>query len=103
MKNLYRLEVEQMVGAQLEKRSIRDSHVLAAFRKVPRHEFIPDHLRGQAYADGPLPLMEGQTISQPWYGGRYDAVRPLGTGRLSAGDWHRQLLSIGHPGRGVHQ
>ncbi|MEE8349502.1 MAG: protein-L-isoaspartate(D-aspartate) O-methyltransferase, partial [Acidobacteriota bacterium] len=51
---------------QLEKRNIRDSRVLAAFRRVPRHEFVPDHLRDQAYSDGPLPLVEGQTISQPY-------------------------------------
>ncbi|MEE8350053.1 MAG: protein-L-isoaspartate(D-aspartate) O-methyltransferase, partial [Acidobacteriota bacterium] len=45
-----------MVSIQLEKRNIRDSRVLAAFRRVPRHEFVPDHLRDQAYSDGPLPL-----------------------------------------------
>ena len=66
MNDLYRLEREQMVASQLEKRTICDSRVLRAFRKVPRHEFVPDHLQGQAYADGPLSLMEGQTISQPY-------------------------------------
>jgi protein-L-isoaspartate(D-aspartate) O-methyltransferase len=65
MKAPYRLEVDQMAVVQLEKRSILDLRGFAAFRKLPRHEFIPDNLRGQAYADGPLPLMEGQPISPP--------------------------------------
>lgn len=55
-----------MVEHQLEKRGIHDPRVLEAFRKVPRHEFVPAKLRDQAYADGPLPVGDGQTISQPY-------------------------------------
>jgi protein-L-isoaspartate(D-aspartate) O-methyltransferase len=55
-----------MVRDQLEGREIRDSRVLEAMRAVPRHLFVPEPLRGHAYADGPLPIGRGQTISQPY-------------------------------------
>ncbi len=55
-----------MVRAQLADRGIRDVHVLDAMRKVPRHEFVPESLRPDAYEDHPLPIGEGQTISQPY-------------------------------------
>jgi len=55
-----------MVGAQIEARGIRDPAVLAAMRKVPRHLFVPESFRGQAYGDHPLPIGLGQTISQPY-------------------------------------
>ncbi len=57
---------EQMVREQLESRDIRDPRVLAAMRKVPRHEFVPSGLRKSAYNDSALPLALGQTISQPY-------------------------------------
>jgi protein-L-isoaspartate(D-aspartate) O-methyltransferase len=57
---------ERMVRSQIEARQVRDKLVLAAMRKVPRHLFVPANLRDQAYADGPLPIGEGQTISQPY-------------------------------------
>jgi protein-L-isoaspartate(D-aspartate) O-methyltransferase len=57
---------ERMVRAQLEERGIRDLRVLAAMREVPRHEFIPEPLRADAYEDHPLPIGAGQTISQPY-------------------------------------
>ncbi|MDA2938132.1 protein-L-isoaspartate(D-aspartate) O-methyltransferase [Acidobacteria bacterium AH-259-A15] len=62
----FRIDRERMVEHQLKKRSIHDPRVLQAFRRVPRHEFVPENLRQQAYADGPLPIGEGQTISQPY-------------------------------------
>ena len=55
-----------MVRDQIEKRDIKDQNVLNAMRKVPRHEFVPEHLRKYAYADEPLPIGEDQTISQPY-------------------------------------
>jgi protein-L-isoaspartate(D-aspartate) O-methyltransferase len=55
-----------MVRAQLAERGIRDVRVLDAMRKVPRHEFVPETLRQEAYEDHPLPIGEGQTISQPY-------------------------------------
>jgi protein-L-isoaspartate(D-aspartate) O-methyltransferase len=57
---------EQMVREQLTKRGISDPLVLAAMEKVPRHEFVEDSLRDRAYEDNPLPIGEGQTISQPY-------------------------------------
>jgi protein-L-isoaspartate(D-aspartate) O-methyltransferase len=56
----------QMVRTQIESRDVGDSAVLAAMRKVPRHLFVPAHLQDEAYADGPLPIGFGQTISQPY-------------------------------------
>lgn len=54
-----------MVRTQLVARGIRDAAVLAAMRAVPRERFVPPHLAGHAYDDGPLPIGHGQTISQP--------------------------------------
>lgn len=56
----------RMVDEQLAKRGIADRLVLDAFRRVPRHEFVPPDLIDKAYADGPLPIGDGQTISQPY-------------------------------------
>ena len=55
-----------MVDSQLRQRGIADERVLAAMERVPRHEFAPEEYRGQAYEDHPLPIGEGQTISQPY-------------------------------------
>jgi len=57
---------ERMVREQIEARGVKDSLVLAAMRKVPRHLFVPERYRGEAYADHPLPIGHGQTISQPY-------------------------------------
>lgn len=57
---------EAMVKEQLEGRDITDMRVLEAMRAVPRHLFVPERLRPWAYADHPLPIGEGQTISQPY-------------------------------------
>ena len=55
-----------MVDTQLIPRGISDTKVLDAFRKVPRHLFVPEHIRASAYDDCALPIGEGQTISQPY-------------------------------------
>lgn len=55
-----------MVERQLRARGIEDERVLAAMAEVPRQEFVPEELRGRAYADSALPIGEEQTISQPW-------------------------------------
>jgi protein-L-isoaspartate(D-aspartate) O-methyltransferase len=57
---------ERMVNAQLRSRGITDQRVLDAMARVPRHEFAPERYRDQAYEDHPLPIAEGQTISQPY-------------------------------------
>jgi protein-L-isoaspartate(D-aspartate) O-methyltransferase len=55
-----------MVERQLVACGIKDKRVLAAMGKVPRHEFVPERLRAQAYDDHALPIGQGQTISQPF-------------------------------------
>lgn len=55
-----------MVAEQIRPRGIRDERVLAAMESIPRHLFVPPYLSGRAYDDGPLPIGEGQTISQPY-------------------------------------
>lgn len=56
----------QMVGEQLRRRGIVDEAVLLAMQEVPRHEFVPWELQREAYNDAPVPIGEGQTISQPF-------------------------------------
>ena len=55
-----------MVADQIAARGVKDPRVLDAMRAVPRHEFLPATLRGDAYVDSPLPIGSGQTISQPY-------------------------------------
>jgi len=55
-----------MVRRQIAERGIRDERVLDAMRTVARHEFVPESFRQDAYEDHPLPIGEGQTISQPY-------------------------------------
>lgn len=62
----YRGARAAMVAQQLQARGIRDVRVLEVFREVPRHEFVDPALAGEAYADRPLPIGYGQTISQPY-------------------------------------
>jgi protein-L-isoaspartate(D-aspartate) O-methyltransferase len=62
----YDRQREEMVSTQIEARGITDHKVLAALRKVPRHLFVSEALRDQAYGDFPLPIGEQQTISQPY-------------------------------------
>ena len=55
-----------MVDSQLRDRGISDPRVLHAMLRVPRHRFVPEPYRGQAYEDHPLPIGDNQTISQPY-------------------------------------
>jgi protein-L-isoaspartate(D-aspartate) O-methyltransferase len=55
-----------MVETQIRKRGVSSARVLEAMATIPRHEFIPAQFRDDAYADKPLPIGEGQTISQPY-------------------------------------
>jgi protein-L-isoaspartate(D-aspartate) O-methyltransferase len=55
-----------MVDVQLRARGVVDQRVLGAMLGVPRHEFVPENYRAEAYEDHPLPIGEGQTISQPY-------------------------------------
>ncbi len=85
------LETERlsMVEHDLLRRGVRSEAVLDAMRRVPRHRFVPEALRTQAYSDSPLPIGEQQTISQPFIVAlmvqaaqlsRYDRVLEIGTG-----------------------
>jgi protein-L-isoaspartate(D-aspartate) O-methyltransferase len=78
-----------MVRQQIEARGVSDPAVLEAMRKVPRHIFVSEALRDQAYGDFPLPIGEQQTISQPYIVAemtqalqltREDRVLEIGTG-----------------------
>ena len=77
----------RMVESQLRARGIADPRVLSAMERVSRHEFAPEPYRGQAYEDHPLPIGEGQTISQP-----YIVARMLETLALAPTD---RVLEIG--------
>ena len=85
----YERQRDDMVNQQLASRGINDSNVLEALRTVPRHLFVSEALRDQAYGDYPLPIGEQQTISQPYIVaemtqalelGRDDRVLEIGTG-----------------------
>ncbi|MDP2647165.1 MAG: hypothetical protein Q8P24_19700, partial [Desulfobacterales bacterium] len=57
---------EQMVVHQIKRRGIKDPKIINAFLKVERHRFVPQRYLPNAYEDRPLPIGEGQTISQPY-------------------------------------
>jgi len=69
-----------MVAEQVAGRGVADGRVLDAMRRVPRHRFVEEALRERAYGDYPLPIGEGQTISQPFMVGRMTELLRL-TGR----------------------
>ncbi len=85
----YRLSREEMVLTQLERRGIKDARVLEAMRRVKRHHFVEPAFRDRSYDDTPLPIDEGQTISQPYVVARMtslleiqptDKILEVGTG-----------------------
>ncbi|MCX7608439.1 MAG: protein-L-isoaspartate(D-aspartate) O-methyltransferase [Anaerolineales bacterium] len=62
----YTLQRKRMVREQIQGRGLHNPRLLAAFESVPRHLFVPPDELAWAYSDGPLPIGEGQTISQPY-------------------------------------
>jgi protein-L-isoaspartate(D-aspartate) O-methyltransferase len=66
VKDIYERSRRIMVETQLIPRGIRQKEVIEAMKKVPRHLFVEEGLQSQAYSDYPLPIGEGQTISQPY-------------------------------------
>lgn len=62
----FRIARQQMIDSQLRRRGIDDPAVLAAMDEVPRHHFVPSAHQQDSYGDHPLPIGEGQTISQPY-------------------------------------
>ena len=73
----YARERERMVDEQLAGRGVTDPRVVAAMRRVPRHRFVQEALRGRAYGDHPLPIGEEQTISQPFIVGLMTSLLEL--------------------------
>ncbi|WPY96268.1 protein-L-isoaspartate(D-aspartate) O-methyltransferase (plasmid) [Limimaricola variabilis] len=71
---------QDMVARQLAARGIKDEAVLRAMGKVPREAFVPPKLRSFAYANQPLPIGSGQTISQPWIVARMIEAAGIGPG-----------------------
>src|SRR5467141_1003724 len=80
---------QEMVDTQIRKRHVTNSRVLECMERVPRHEFVPAEFRARAYEDAPLPIGEGQTISQPYIVAAmtaalglqgYERVLEIGTG-----------------------
>lgn len=65
------LGARQRLVETLREKGIRDLSVLRAIEMTPRHAFVPTGLRHRAYEDAPLPIGNGQTISQPWVHARY--------------------------------
>jgi protein-L-isoaspartate(D-aspartate) O-methyltransferase len=78
---------ERMVADQIRARGVRDPRVLDALTKVPRHLFLPEGQRDEAYQDRPIPIGHGQTISQPY-------IVAYMTEALQVGPAHR-VLEIG--------
>lgn len=101
-----------MVEQQLVPRGIRDQRVLGAMGRVPRHEFVPEEAVRYAYSDHPMPIGDGQTISQPYIValmleaaaiGPEDSVLDVGTGSgyaaaVTAELAHRVVSIERHPG-----
>jgi protein-L-isoaspartate(D-aspartate) O-methyltransferase len=81
------LQRRNMVEEQIRARGVRDARVLRALAAVERHQFVPEALRGEAYADRPLPIGAGQTISQP-----YIVARMTELARVAPGD---RVLEVG--------
>jgi protein-L-isoaspartate(D-aspartate) O-methyltransferase len=73
-------ERRAMIDTQIRKRGVSSARVLEAMAVVPRHEFVPLKFRNDAYADKPLPIGEGQTISQPYMvGAMTEALELIGS------------------------
>ena len=80
-------ERERMVDEQVAGRGVTDPRVLGAMRRVPRHLFVEEALRERAYGDHPLPIGDGQTISQPFMVGKMTELLRL--------DGAQKVLEIG--------
>jgi protein-L-isoaspartate(D-aspartate) O-methyltransferase len=76
-------ERERMVEEQVVARGVTDPRVFEVMRRVPRHLFVEEALRDRAYGDHPLPIGDGQTISQPFIVGRMtELLRLAGTEKV---------------------
>jgi len=80
-------QLDRMVCEQVEARGVRQATVLAAMRRVPRVEFLPAPVRHLAYEDSPVPIAEGQTVSQPYIVGYMTELLAL--------EGHERVLEVG--------
>ncbi|WP_032113916.1 protein-L-isoaspartate(D-aspartate) O-methyltransferase [Candidatus Paracaedibacter symbiosus] len=79
----YESQRTRMVHDQIEKRGVHDPEVLRALKEVPRHLFVPPHLKELAYVDSSLPIGYSQTISQPYIVGfMSEAIQPKPTDHI---------------------
>lgn len=96
---------EQMIREQIARRGLTNPRLLDAFRRVPRHLFVPPEARPSAYRDGPLPIGDGQTISQPYIVALMTQLLQLdGTQRvleIGAGSGYQAAI-LGQLARSVH-
>ncbi|HEX6904347.1 MAG TPA: protein-L-isoaspartate(D-aspartate) O-methyltransferase [Thermoanaerobaculia bacterium] len=74
----FAMQRERMVRDLIAARGVKDERVLAALRKIPRHLFVKEHLRNQAYGDHALPIGASQTISQPYIVARMTELLEVG-------------------------
>jgi protein-L-isoaspartate(D-aspartate) O-methyltransferase len=74
----YAVQRERMVRDLIAGRGVKDERVLNALRKIPRHLFVKEHLRSQAYGDHALPIGAAQTISQPYVVARMSEMLEVG-------------------------
>ena len=95
-KDAYAYARRKMVRDHIEARGVKDPRVLEAMRRAPRHLFVRDHLRGQAYADYALPIGEQQTISQPYVVARMTEMLDLDPGHsvleIGTGSGYQTLI-----------
>jgi len=92
----YDVRRQHMVRRQIAGRGVKDPRVLQAMREIPRHLFVREHLRSQAYEDFALPIEGGQTISQPYVVARMTEMLDLGAGHsvleIGTGSGYQTLI-----------
>jgi protein-L-isoaspartate(D-aspartate) O-methyltransferase len=102
----FRKQRHSMVQQHIMARGVRSPLVLDAMRTVPREEFLPAHLREDAYEDTPLPIAEGQTISQPYIVAFMVEALGLSGGErvleIGAGSGYAAAVLFQDRGRGLH-
>ena len=82
-----------MLKEQLRNRGIRDERVLDAMLRIPRHEFVSEEYKSQAYEDHPIPIGESQTISQPFIVAVVIASAAIARNRIGARGWYWHRIS----------
>ncbi|WP_018125662.1 protein-L-isoaspartate(D-aspartate) O-methyltransferase [Desulfovibrio oxyclinae] len=96
---------ERMVKDQIEARGVSDPAVLEAMRAVPRHKFVESALAAKAYSDSPMPIGEGQTISQPYIVALMSEVLQVRPGmkvlEIGTGSGYQAAI-LAHMGAEVH-